>query len=216
MKAWIIIAIYWVIAIAAIYANRAYNRKKNHHVSIVEWKIVGLKTSKWRLICYHIFTIIIEPLLLPVGIPVFLIHRIKERKENEKFDKLVISKERDLKKDFYYKASIVLVNALAYGKFKQLEKMLDDYVLIIQEDDKTIKGKSAVMMFWRDWKTKHIDTIDFDAFDRIFNDADFEVVQSEECSHPCVKLMMTQQIITFEIKDRQIVKMCLAPLGYNI
>ena len=211
MSTWILITIYWTIAVAAIYANRAYNRKKNHHMSIVEWKIVGLKTSKWRLIGYHFFTIIIEPLLLPIGIPVFLIHRTKERKENEKLNKLIIRKERNLTRDMYYKVSVALAKALAYGKFKQLEKMLDDDVLIIQEGNKIIKAKSAVMEFWRDWKTKHIDTIDFDAFDRIFNDADFEIVQSEDSSHAFVKLMTTQEIVTFEIKDKRVVRMMVAP-----
>lgn len=211
MNAWIIITIYWVIAIAAIYANRAYNRKKNHHVSIVEWKIVGLKTSKWRLICYHIFTIIIEPLLLPVGIPIFLIHRIKERKENEKLDKLVISKDQNLPQNLYYKASVALANALAYGKFKQFEKMLDDDVQVVQYGHKTITGKAAVMKFWRIWKTKHADTVDFDAFERIFTNADFEVIQGDEYLHIYVKLMMTHEIVTFEIKEKRVVKMMVAP-----
>ena len=211
-----IIISYWVIAVLAIYANRMYNRKKNHHMSIVEWKIVGMKDSAWRKIAFHAFTIFIEPLLLPIGIPAFLIHRVKaekkEKERNKKTHELVVRIESDLTQDLYYKASVALVNALAHGKYSNFEKLLSDDVQIDQEGHEIIKGKGAAMKYWRSWKTEHVDSIDLDAFDRIFDDTDFEVVKSDEDSHAYIKLMMTWDAVKFEIKDGQVSKMVLTQI----
>ena len=63
-----ILAIYLPLAIAAKHANRIYNRLKNHHMSIVERIIVGMKTSIWRRVAYHAFTVVLWPRLqLPFG-----------------------------------------------------------------------------------------------------------------------------------------------------
>lgn len=159
---------------------------------------MGVKTSIWRRVAYHAFTVFLEPWLLPVGIPVFLIHRAKEKKENRKFQELVIRLEPNLPQDLYYKASVALVNALAYGKYERLDAFLADDVQVIQNGHKTIKGKTAAMRFWERWKSKHVDAIDLDAFDRIFDDTDFEVVKCDDDSHACAKLMMTHTLVNNE------------------
>ena len=51
MKTWIIIAIYWSVAVGATYCIRAYNNKKNHF-KIAAFKALGITTtpSLWKRI----------------------------------------------------------------------------------------------------------------------------------------------------------------------
>ena len=67
MKTCTILAFYWILPVVAIYANRIYNRKKNHCMSIVEWKIVSMKTSFWRRVDYHAFTVLLDVSCWPFG-----------------------------------------------------------------------------------------------------------------------------------------------------
>ena len=219
MKTWIIIlAIYWVVSLVGVYAYRAYKKKKDRHLNAV---LKGFGVTKdipvWKEIVSHAVTILAVPPLLPIGLPILLSDRIKKRikknRMNKKFEKLIIIKERNLKKDLYNKASVALVNALAYGKFEKFEKLLGDEVQIIQEGHKTIKGKSDAMEFLRTWKIKHVDIIDFDHFYRVFDETDFEIVRSKEDSHACVKLMRTWDEVRFEIKDGRVTKLVLTDIA---
>lgn len=69
------------------------------------------------------------------------------------------------------------------------------------------------MKFWKRWKSKHVDTIDLDSFDRIFNETDFEIVQRGNDVHAGGKLMMTQGAVRFATKDGRVVKMLLIGLS---
>ena len=218
MKAWIIITIYWVVSLVAVYAYRAYKKKKDRPLNAV---LKGFGATKdipaWKEIVSHAVTVLLVPPLLPIGLLVLLIDRIKKRIKKKrlykKYEKLIIIKECNLTKDLYYKASDALVNALAYGKFEKFENMLGDDVQIIQEEHNTIKGKTEVMFFLRTWKTKHVDAIDFDDFYRVFDETDFEIVRSKEDSHACVKLMRTWDEVRFELKDGRVSKLLLTHIA---
>jgi hypothetical protein len=218
MKTWIIIAIYWVVSLVAVYAYRAYKNRKDRPLNTV---LKGFGVTKdipvWKKNVSHAVTILLVPPLLPIGLLVLLIDRIKKRIKNKKlnkiFEELIIIKERNLTKDLYYKASVALVNALAYGNFEKFEKLLDDDVQIIQVGHKTTKGKEAAMKFLRIWKIKHVDTIDLDHFYRIFDESDFEIVRSKDDSHTCVNLMMTRDTVRFEIKDGRVLKLLLTHIA---
>ena len=215
MKTTILIAVYWVVSLIAVYAYRAYQNKKNRHLNAI-LKAFGARKeiSVWKKIVSHIVTVLLVPPLMPFALLFFLIDSVKRQIEKNKKEKQYKKQEKLLTRinlappiDIYCNASVALMNAMAYGRFEVFEKMLDDNVQIIRDDQEIIKGKDATMKFWRRWKTEHVDTIDFDAFDRIFVDLDFEVVKSDEDSHAYVKLMMTWDVVRFEIKDGRISKM---------
>lgn len=220
MKTWIIITIYWVVSLVAVYAYRAYQNKKNRHLNAI-LKAFGAKKeiSVWKKIVSHVVTVLLVPPLMPFALLFFLIDSVKRQIEKNKKEKQYKKQEKLLTCinltppiDIYCDASVALMNAMAYGRFEVFEKMLDDNVQIIRDGQEIIKGKDATMKFWRRWKTEHVDTIDFDAFDRIFVDLDFEVVKSDEDSHACVNLMMTRDAVRFEIKDGRISKLLLTQI----
>ena len=130
-------------------------------------------------------------------------------KENQKFSKLRIKVEPGLNKDLYYKASIALADALAFGKFKKFEKLLANDVQTSSVDQGVIRGKDATMEYWREWKTKYVDTIDIDGFSRVFDDWDFEIAPCDDNLHACLKLMMKRMAVLFQDKDGSIVMMTI-------
>jgi hypothetical protein len=222
MNQWIIISIYWIVVVAAVYAYRVYKNKKNRHLNAILKAFGATKEIPvWKKIVSHVVTVLLVPPLAPIGLLVFLIDRIKKQVEKKRKEK----QEKELQKlltridlappiDMYCNASVALMNAVAYGRFNVFEKMLNDDVQIIQDGQETITGKEAALRFWRSWKTDHVDTIDFDAFERIFVDVDFEVIKSDDDTHACVRLMMTQQTVKFDINEGRVVKIILFPLDY--
>ena len=221
MNTWIIIAIYWVVSLIAVYAYRAYKNRKDRPLNAV---LKGFGVTKdipgWKKIVSHVVTVLLVPPLMPIALLFFLIDSVKRQMEKNKKEKQYKKQEKLLTCinltppiDIYCDASVALMNAIAYGRFEVFEKMLDDNVQIIRDGREIIKGKDATMKFWRRWKTEHVDTIDFDAFDRIFVDLDFEVVKSDEDSHACVNLMITRDAVRFEIKDGRVSKLLLTHIA---
>ena len=119
----------------------------------------------------------------------------------------MIKVEPGLNKDEYYKASIALADALAFGKFKKFEKLLANVVQTMSDDQGIIQGKDATMNYWREWKTYYVDTIDIDDFYRIFDEWDFKIGPCDDSSHACLKLMMKMKVVLFQVEKGRVVKM---------
>ena len=148
MNYWIIISIYWVVAVAATYCIRAYNNKKNHY-KIAAFKALGItKTpSLWKRIGTHASIILLVPPLMPVIIVVFLIdkclkhNKMKKRmkKEEPQEEKKYSAKMEDnLPNDIFTQASKVMMDALIFGTFDDFENMLDEKVEAVLYRLKTI------------------------------------------------------------------------------
>ena len=167
MNTWIIIAIYWAVAVGATYCIRAYNNKKNRS-KIAAFKALGItKTpSLWEQVGTHASIILLVPPLMPVIIIVFLIDKsIKHNKMKKKMKiekksleekKYVAKMEENLPKDIYTQASKVLMDALIFGTFDDFENMLDDNAETILYQCRSIQGKENVRTYWWDWRNKYV------------------------------------------------------------
>ncbi len=170
MNTWIIIAIYWVVAVAAVYAIRSYNNKKNRF-KIAALKSIGMTvtTSVWKQIGTHGSILFLVPPLMPVIIPVLLIDKYKKhnhnktmkmskkmKKEEEPQDekKYTAKMEENLPNDSYTQASKVMMDALFFGTFDDFENMLDDAVETVLYKSRTIRGKADVLAYWWDWRKR--------------------------------------------------------------
>ncbi len=213
MKTWIIIAIYWAVAVGATYCIRAYNNKKNRH-KIALFKALGITTtpSLWKQIGTHASIILLVPPLMPVIIIVFLIDKslkhnkmkkkMKTETELQEEKKYAAKMEENLPNDIFTQASKVMMDALIFGTFDDFENMLDDNVETVLYRLKTIKGKTDVLAYWWDWRKRYVLTKDV---------TNFEVVMSRYYSHACLKVE-TNQLVLFQIEEEKISKIVTLPL----
>ena len=213
MKTWIIIAIYWSVAVGATYCIRAYNNKKNRF-KIAAFKALGITTtpSLWKRIGTHAAIVFLVPPLMPVIIIVFLIDKslkhnkmkkkMKTETEPQEVKKYVAKMEENLPNDIFTQASKVMMDALIFGTFDSFESMLDDKVETVLYRLKTLKGKTDVVSYWWDWRKRFVMT------KKVKN---FEVVMSRYYSHACVKVE-SDQLIMFGIEDGKITMIVSLPL----
>lgn len=216
MKTFTIIAIVLGVIVVAMYAYPivVLHKKIKFHPKRVVQGFLGY----WKNFSPRMAFIYLLQHVLPFEAMLAIRNRIEYKKkynsaEDQKFKKLMIKVESGLNKDKYYKASIALADALAFGKFKKFEKLLTNDVQIMSYDQGVIQGKDATMDYWKEWKIKHVDTIDFDHFYRVFDESDFEIVRSKDDTHTCVNLMMTRDAVRFEIKDGRISKLLLTHIA---
>ena len=212
MKTWIIIAIYWSVAVGATYCIRAYNDKKNR-LKIAAFKALGMTTtpSLWKRIGTHAAIVFLVPPLMPVIIIVFLIDKsLKHNKMNKKMKtetepqeekKYTAKMEENLPNDIFTQASKVMLDALIFGTFDDFENMLDEMVETLLYRLKTIKGKTDVLAYWWDWRKRFVTT------KKVTN---FNVVMSRYYSHACIRIEEVQ-LIMFQIEDGKIVKIVSLP-----
>ena len=212
MNHWIIISIYWVVAVAVTYCIRAYNNKKNRY-KIAAFKALGITTtpSLWKRIGTHASIILLVPPLMPVIIIVFLIDKClkhnkmkkKLKKEEPQEEKKYSAKmEENLPDDIYTEASKTMMYSLIFGTFEEFEEMLDDAVETVLYRYKTVRGKAEVRAYWWDWRKRFVLTKKVTSL---------EVVMSRYYSHACVKVE-SDQLIMFGIEDGKITKIVSLPL----
>lgn len=212
MNHWIIIAIYWAVAVGATYCIRAYNDKKNR-LKIAAFKALGITTtpSLWKQIGTHASIVFLVPPLMPVIIIVFLIDKslkhnkmkkkMKTEAEPQEEKKYAAKMEENLPNDIFTQASKAMMDALIFGTFDDFENMLDDKVESVLYRLKTIKGKADVRAYWWDWRKRFVTT------KKVTN---FEVVMSRYYSHACIRIE-TVQLIMFQIEEGKIVKIVSLP-----
>ena len=212
MKTWIIIAIFWSVAVGATYCIRAYNNKKNRF-KIAAFKALGITTtpSLWKRIGTHAAIVFLVPPLMPVIIIVFLIDKslkhnkmkkkMKTETEPQEVKKYTAKMEENLPNDIFTQASKVMLDALIFGTFDDFENMLDEKVETVLYRLKTIKGKADVVSYWWDWRKRFVTT------KKVTN---FNVVMSRYYSHACIRIEEVQ-LIMFQIEEGKIVKIVSLP-----
>lgn len=212
MRPWIIVSFYWVVAVVAVYAIRAYNEKKNR-LKIAAFEALGIvKTpSLWKRIGTHASIIFLLPPLMPVVILVFIIDKslkhnkmkkkMKTETEPQEEKKYTAKMEENLPNDIFTQASKVMLDALIYGIFDDFENMLDEKVETVLYRLKTIKGKADVVFYWWDWRKRFVAT------KKVTN---FKVVMSRYYSHACIRIEEVQ-LIMFQIEEGKIVKIVSLP-----
>lgn len=218
MKIWIIIAIYWVVAVGATYCIRAYNNKKNRF-KLAALKSIGMTvtTSVWKQIGTHASILFLVPPLMPMIIPVFLIDRYKKQNHNKTMKmskkmkkeegpqderKYTAKMEENLPNDNYTEASKAMMDALFFGTFDDFENMLDDAVETVLYKSRTIRGKADVRAYWWDWRKRYVLTKDV---------THMEVVLSRYYSHACLKVE-NNQLVMFQIKEGKVAKILSGPM----
>ena len=212
MRPWIIVSIYWVVAVVAVYAIRAYNEKKNR-LKIAAFEALGIvkASSLWKRVGTHASIILLLPPLMPVVILVFIVDKClkhnkmkkKTKKEEPQDEKKYSAKmEENLPDDIYTQVSKTMMDALVFGIFDDFEEMLDDAVETVLYRYKTIRGKAEVRAYWWDWRKRFVLT------KKVTN---VEVVLSRYYSHACVKVE-SDQLIMFEVEDGKIIKIVSLPL----
>lgn len=218
MTTWIIIAIYWAVAVAAVYAIRAYNNKKNRlKIAVFETFEMVKRPSLWKQIGTHASILFLVPPLMPVIIPVFLIDKYKKQKHNKTMKmskkmkkeeepqdekKYSAKMEENLPNDIYTQASKTMMDALIFGTFDDFENMLDDAVDTILYRSRTIRGKAEVLAYWWGWRKRYVLTKDV---------THLEVVLSRYYSHACLKVE-NNQLVMFQIKEGKVARILSGPM----
>ena len=208
----IILAIYWVVAVATVYAIRAYNNKKNRlKIAVFEAFEIVKTPSLWKQIGTHASIVFLVPPLMPVIIIVFLIDKslkhnkmkkkMKTETEPQEEKKYTAKMEENLPNDIFTQASKVMLDALIFGTFDDFENMLDEKVDTVLYLLKTIKGKADVVSYWWDWRKRFVMT------KKVKN---FEIVMSRYYSHACLRIEEVQ-LIMFQIEEGKVVKIVSLP-----
>lgn len=220
----IILAIYWVAVIVSTYIIRYFNGKKplNQFFSTFPNQ---KKESKWM----HPFIVFLLPIVLPflllgVGIGTlveklrgktskpekeqdldFLSDLLKD--EPEKDAVCTLDLQEDLPDSDHKTAALALGTALMTKKFSKFKKLLDESVSLTLYDDRTIRGKDAVVSYWRSFLAKENNW-----------NRDVEMLVGF-CVHfhraaLILKFYKQEPIVVFRIVDGKVVNMVLAPLFY--
>jgi len=220
----IILAIYWVAVIVSTYIIRHFNGKNPLNQFFSSFPNQK-KESKWM----HPFIVFLHPIVLPflllgVGIGTlveklrgktskpekeqdldFLSDLLKD--EPEKDAVCTLDLQEDLPDSDYKSAAMVLGTALMTEKFSKFKKLLDESVSLTLYDDRTIRGKDAVVSYWRSFLAKEND-----------RNKDVEMLVGF-CAHfhraaLILKLYNQESIVVFRMVDGKVVNMVLAPLCY--
>ena len=220
----IILAIYWVAVVVSTYIIRHFNGKKPLNQFFSSFPNQK-KESKWM----HPFIVFLHPIVLPflllgVGIGTlveklrgktskpekeldldFLSDLLKD--EPEKDAVCTLDLQEDLPDSDHKTAALALGTALMTGKFSKFKKLLDESVSLTLYDDRTIRGKDAVVSYWRSFLAKENN-----------RNKDIEMLIGF-CAHfhraaLILKLYNQEPIVVFRMVDGKVVNMVLAPLCY--
>ena len=220
----IILAIYWVAVIVSTYIIRYFNGKKPLNQFFSSFPNQK-KESKWM----HPFIVFLLPIVLPflllgVGIGTlveklrgktskpekeldldFLSDLLKD--EPEKDAVCTLDLQEDLPDSDHKTAALALGTALMTEKFSKFKKLLDESVSLTLYDERTIRGKDAVVSYWRSFLAKENDRN---------KDVEMLVVFCIRFHRAALMLNLYNQepIVVFRMVDGKVVNMVLAPLCY--
>ena len=115
--------------------------------------------------------------------------------------------QEDLPDSDHKTAALALGTALMTGKFSKFKKLLDESVSLTLYDDRTIRGKDAVVSYWRSFLAKEND-----------RNKDVEMLVGFcvrfHRAALILKLYKQEPIVVFRMVDGKVVNMVLAPLCY--
>ena len=220
----VILAIYWVTVVVSTYIIRHFNGKKPLNQFLSSFPNQK-KESKW----IHPYIVFLLPIVLPflllgVGIGTlveklrgktskpekeqdldFLSDLLKD--EPEKDAVCTLDLQEDLPDSDHKTAALALGTALMTEKFSKFKKLLDESVSLTLYDDRTIRGKDAVVSYWRSFLAKENN-----------RNKDVEMLVGF-CAHfhraaLILKLYNQEPIVVFRMVDGKVVNMVLAPLYY--
>lgn len=220
----VILAIYWVAVIVSTYIIRHFNGKKPLNQFLSSFPNQK-KESKWM----HPFIVFLLPIVLPflllgVGIGTlveklrgksskpekeqdldFLSDLLKDEPEKDAVGTLDL--QVDLPDSDHKTAALALGTALITKEFSEFEKLLDEEVSLVLYDDRTIRGKDAVVSYWRCFLAKEND-----------RNKDVEMLVGFcvrfHRAALILKLYLQEPIVVFRMVDGKVVNMVLAPLYY--
>jgi hypothetical protein len=220
----VILAIYWVAVIVSTYIIRHFNGKKPLNQFLSSFPNQK-KESKWM----HPFIVFLLPIVLPflllgVGIGTlveklrgksskpekeqdldFLSDLLKD--EPEKDAVCTLDLQEDLPDSDHKTAALALGTALITKEFSEFKKLLDEEVSLVLYDDRTIRGKDAVVSYWRSFLAKENN-----------RNKDVEMLVGFcvrfHRAALILKLYLQEPIVVFRMVDGKVVNMVLAPLYY--
>ena len=220
----VILAVYWVTVVVSTYIIRHFNVKKPLNQFFSSFPNQK-KESKWK----HPFIVFLLPIVLPflllgVGIGT-LVEKLRgktskpEKKldldflsdllkdEPEKDAVCTLDLQEDLPDSDHKTAALALGTALMTEKFSKFKKLLDESVSLTLYDDRTIRGKDAVVSYWRSFLAKEND-----------RNKDVEMLVGFcvrfHRAALILKLYKQEPIVVFRMVDGKVVNMVLAPLCY--
>lgn len=127
--------------------------------------------------------------------------------EPEKDAVCTLDNQEDLPDSDHKTAALALGTALITKEFSEFEKLLDEEVSLVLYDDRTIRGKDAVVSYWRSFLAKEND-----------RNKDVEMLVGFCIRFHRVALMLNlynqEPIVVFRMDDGKVVNMVLAPLYY--
>ena len=220
----VILAVYWVTVVVSTYIIRHFNGKKAVNPLLPKW-FTRRKEPKWM----HPFIVFLLPIVLPFLLGIWGIGTLAEKlrgktskpekeqdlgflsdllkDEPEKDAVCTLDLQEDLSDSDHKTAALALGTALMTGKFSKFKKLLDESVSLTLYDDRTIRGKDAVVSYWRSFLAKEND-----------RNKDVEMLVGF-CAHfhraaLILKLYNQEPIVVFRMVDGKVVNMVLAPLCY--
>ena len=220
----VILAIYWVAVIVSTYIIRHFYGKKPLNQFLSKWHSPQ-KEPKWM----HPFIVFLLPIVLPflllgVGIGTlaeklrgktskpekkldldFLSDLLKDEPEKDAVCTLDI--QEDLPDSDHKTVALALGTALLTEKFSEFKKLLDESVSLTLYDDRTIRGKDAVVSYWRSFLAKEND-----------RNKDVEMLVGFCIRFHRAALMLNlynqEPIVVFRMVDGKVVNMVLAPVYF--
>ena len=220
----VILAIYWVAVIVSTYIIRHFNGKKPLNQFFSSFPNQK-KESKWM----HVFIVFHLPIVLPFLLVIWGIGTLVEKlrgksskpekeqdlgflsdllkDEPEKDAVCTLDLQEDLPDSDHKTAALALGTALMTEKFSEFKKLLDEEVSLVLYDDRTIRGKDAVVSYWRSFLAKENN-----------RNKDVEMLVGFcvrfHRAALILKLYKQEPIVVFRMVDGKVVNMVLAPLYY--
>lgn len=220
----VISAIYWVTVVVSTYIIRHFNGKKPLNQFLSKWHSPQ-KEPKWM----HPFIVFLLPIVLPFQLVILGIGTLAEKlrdktskpekeqdldflsdllkDEPEKDAVCTLDLQEDLPDSDHKTAALALGTALMTEQFSEYKKLLDESVSLTLYDDRTIRGKDAVVSYWRSFLAKEND-----------RNKDVEMLVGFCIRFHRVALMLNlynqEPIVVFRMVDGKVVNMVLAPLYY--